>query len=179
MHPPLCMAIGRLQVAFIKTRLVGLPKENTDAVQRVLYRARTGVKLGAMGAHDGEEARALFLAWEELGPLFDYVPEDGEWQPVVAMRDLLRELYTDKPPRGDLRAAEVARAYRAHCCKEACQSNYLLYLEEDITKAVANARRLGVGLGALCADVVESLNAILKRAYNDHSGWGGCRGQPK
>ena len=58
-----CMAIGRLQVAFIETRLVDLRKENTDAVQRVLYRARAGVKLGAKGAPDGEEARALFLAW--------------------------------------------------------------------------------------------------------------------
>ena len=164
-----CMAIGRLQVAFIETHVVDLPKENADAVQRVLYRARRGLKLGAMGAPNGEEARALFLAWEELGPLLDYVPEDGEWQAVVAMRDLLRELYTDKPPRGDLRAAEVARAYRAHCSKEACQSNYLLYLEEDVTEAVANARRL-VGSGAVCADVVESLNAIIKRAYHDHSG---------
>ena len=142
-------------------------------MQRALYRARTGVKLGATGAPDGEEGHALFLTWEELGPLLDYVPEDGEWQAVVAMRDLLRELYTDKPPRGDLHAAEVARAYRAHCCKEACQSNYLLYLEEGVTKAVVNARCLGVGLGAVCADVVESLNAILKRAYNDHSGRGG------
>ena len=171
-----CMAIGRLQVAFIQTRLVHLPKENVDAVQRVLYRARTGVKLGATGARNGEEARALLLAWEELGPLLDYVPEDGEWQAVVAMRDLLRELYTDKRPRRDLRAAEVARAYRAHCCKEACQSKYLLYLEEDVTEAVANARRLGVGLGAVCADVVESLNAILKRAHNDQSGRGGGGG---
>ena len=94
-------------MAFFETRLVDLPKENADAVQRVLYRARTGVKLGACAAPDGEEARALFLAWEELGLLLDYVPEDGEWQAVVAMRDLLRELYTDKPPRGDLRAAEV------------------------------------------------------------------------
>ena len=53
--------------------------------------------------------------------------------------------------------------------------NYLLYLEEDGTEAVANARRFGVGLGAVCADVVESLNGIIKRAYNDHSGrgWGG------
>ena len=69
----------------------------------------------------------------------------------------------------------MARAYRAH---EACQSNYLLYEEEDVTEAVANARRLGVGLGAVCADVVESLNAILKRAYNDHASRGECRGQP-
>ena len=66
------------------------------------------------------------------------------------------------------------------CTLLACKSNYLLYWEEDVTKAVANARRLGVGLGAVCADVVESLNAILKRAYNDHSGQGGVGvpGQP-
>ena len=108
-----CMAIGRLQVAFIETRLVDLPKENVNAVQRVLYRARTGVKLGATGAADGEEAGALLLAWEELGPLSDFVPGDGEWQAVVAMRDLLRGTYTDKQPRGDQRAAELARAYRA------------------------------------------------------------------
>ena len=81
-----CMAIGWLQVAFIETRLMDLPKENVNAVQRVLYRARTGVKLGASAAPDGEEARALFLAWEELGPLLDYVPEDGDgkpWWPCV------------------------------------------------------------------------------------------------
>ena len=27
-----------------------------------------------------------------------YTPEDREWQAIVAMRDLLRELYTDAPP---------------------------------------------------------------------------------
>ena len=69
---------------------------------------------------------------------------------------------------------------RLHCYKAACQSNYLFYVEEDVTLAVANAARLGVGLGVACADVVESLNAIVKRAYNDHTarggGGGGCRG---
>ena len=165
-------------MAFIETRHVDLPKENADALQRVLYWACTGLKLGATGAPDGEEARALFLVLEEFGRLLEYVPEDGEWQAVVAICDLLQEFYTDKPPRGDLRAAEVPRAYRAHCCKEACQSNYLPYLEEDVTEALANARRLGAGLGAVCADVVESLNAIFKRAYNDHLGRGGGGGMP-
>ena len=66
----------------------------------------------------------------------------------------------------------VARQYRAHCCKAACQSNYLLYLEEDVTTAVANAARLGPGLGAVCADLVESLNSISKEAYNDHTAQG-------
>ena len=142
-----CMAIGRLHVAFVEARLESLPKENAEAVQRSLYRARTGVKLGATAAPDGEEARALFLAWEEMGPLLAYAPEDPEWQAVVAMRDLLRDLYCDTPPLNDPGASAVAWQYRAHCCKAACQSNYLLCLEEDVTMAVANAARLGVGLG--------------------------------
>ena len=170
--------MGRLQVAFIEARLGDLPKDN--AVQRALYPTRTGVRLGASASPkvtDQEEAPALFLTWEELVALMAYAPEDDEWQAVVAMRDLLQDLYSDTPPRADLRAAEVARAYRLHCCKAACQSNYLLYLEEDVALAVANAAWLGVSLGAVCADVVESLNAILKRAYNDHTAcWGGGGG---
>ena len=117
-------------------------------------------------------ARALFLTLEELEPLLAYAPEDDEWQAVVAMHDLLRDLYSDTPPRADLGAAEVARAYRLHCCQASCQLNYLFYLEDDETLAVANAARLGVGWGAVCAHVVESLNAILKRVYNDHTARG-------
>ena len=115
-----------------------------------------------------------------MGPLLAYAPEDGEWQAVVATRDLLRDLYSDTPPRADLRAAEVAQAYRLHCCKAAFQANNLLYLGEDVTLVVPKAPLLGVGLGAVCADVIESLNTILKRAYNDHPARGGggeCRGQ--
>ena len=168
-----CMAIGRLQVAFIGARLGDLPKDNAVAVQRVLYRARTGVRLGASASPEGEEARAFFVTWEELGPLLAYALEDDEWQAVLAMRDLLRDLYSDTPPRTDLQAAEVARAYRLHCCKAGCQWNNVSYLEEDVTLAVANAARLGVGLGAVCAAVVECLNAILKRADTDHTARGG------
>ena len=111
-----------------------------------------------------------------MGTLLADAPEDPEWQAVVAMRGLLRDLYCDTPPLNDLGASVVAQQYRAHCCKAACPSNYLLYLEEDVTTAVANAARLGVGLGAVCADVVESLNAILKQAYNDHTARGGGGG---
>ena len=61
------------------------------------------------------------------------------------------------------------RACRLHSSKAVCESNYLFFLEEDMTLPVANAAVLGVGLGAVCTDVVENLNAILKRAYNDHT----------
>ena len=168
-----CMAMGCLQIAFIGARLGDLPKDNAVAVQRVFYGASTGVELGASASPDEEEAQALFLTWEELGPLLAYAPEDDGWQAVVAMRNLLRDLHSDTPPHADLRAAEVAQAYGLHCCMAICHLNYLIYLEEDGTLAVANAARLGIRLRAVCADVVESLNAILKLAYNDHTARGG------
>ena len=80
-----CMAVGRLQVAFIEGRLGVLHRDNAVAVQRVVFRARTGVTLGASNSPDGEEARVLFLTW---GPLLAYAPEEDERQAVVAMRDL-------------------------------------------------------------------------------------------
>ena len=175
------MAIGWLQVAFIEACFVDLLKETADAVQRVLYQTRTGVKLSASATPDLEEARALFLVRKKIGPILHYVPEDGEWQAVVAMCDLLRHFYTDGPLRRDLRAAKVARAYRENCCKKACQSNCLLYLEVDVTEAVASTRHIAARLGAVFIDVVESLNTILKRAYEDHTGQRGegCGGQHK
>ena len=78
-----CMAIGRLQAALVEARLESLPKESAERVQRLLYRARTGVKLGVTAAPDGEEARVLFFAWEEMGPLLAYAPEAPEWQVVT------------------------------------------------------------------------------------------------
>ena len=62
------MAIGCLQVAFVETSPEALPKENAQAVQRLLYRARTGAKLGASTAPDAEEVGAIFLAWDQKGP---------------------------------------------------------------------------------------------------------------
>ena len=50
------MAFDHMQVAFIEARLSDLPKENTPALQHVLYGARTGVKLGAVAPPHGREA---------------------------------------------------------------------------------------------------------------------------
>ena len=61
-------------------------------MQPLLYRARTGAKLGASAAPHGDEAGALFLAWKEMGSLLAYASHDPKWQAVVAMRDLLRDL---------------------------------------------------------------------------------------
>ena len=100
-----------------------------DSFTSLSYRARTGVNVGATATPDGEEARSLFLAWEEMGPLLAYAPGDPEWQAVVAMWNVFRDLYHDTPPLNDLGACALARQYCAHCGETACQSNYLLYME--------------------------------------------------
>ena len=64
------------------------------------------------------------------------------------MRDLLRDLYSDTPPLIDVGVFAIKRDYRAHCCKAAFQSNYLLYLEDDVTTEVAYAARFRVGLAS-------------------------------
>ena len=51
-----------------------------------------GGNLGAAAAPNVQEYRGLFLAWQELGPQLAYTPENGEWQAVEAMRDLLHNL---------------------------------------------------------------------------------------
>ena len=71
-----CMAIGGLPVAFVEARLEALPKENGEAMQRTLCWARMGMKLGASAAPNKEETTALFLAWEEMGQVLAYAPDD-------------------------------------------------------------------------------------------------------
>ena len=158
-----CMAGGGLQVAFVED----LPKESAEALQRALHQARTGVKLVAWATPDKEEACALFVAWEEIGPMLDYIMEDGELQAIVAMCDLLRDLYTDKPPleptggRGGARLPHIL-------LQGGVPTQLPRVLGGGCHRGRGQRAAFGVGLGAVCADVVERLNALLKRTYNDH-----------
>ena len=53
-----CVAIGDLQGAFAEAHLEAIPRENAEAMQRLLYRACTRVKLCVSAAPEGMEARA-------------------------------------------------------------------------------------------------------------------------
>ena len=55
-----CMAFGRLFAAFLEAQVGNHPPEVAMEVQKILYRHRCGVRLGARNARDGEEAHNLF-----------------------------------------------------------------------------------------------------------------------
>ena len=126
------------------------------------------------------EARALFIGWEEMGPLLAYAPGDPDWQAIIAMiylsptSGLVHRHAPSHEPRGVYCCAGVPRTL--------LQGRLPVQLPplpgEGCDHSLANAARLGVGLGVVCADVVESLNAILKRAYNDRTAWRGGGGWP-
>ena len=108
------MAFGRLFVAFVEAEVGNHPPEVAREVQKILYRNRCGVRLGAHNAPDGEEAQNLFWAGEQIVPLLAYVQEDPTWQAVLGLRTLLRTLYSPIPvvPRPSCRP--VAAAFREH-----------------------------------------------------------------
>ena len=92
-----CMAMGRLHVPFMEACLGDRYKGNGEAVQRVLYGARTSVRLRSSAAADGEKAGALFLTPEDIGPLVAFATADADWQAVVAMQYLVGGLVLEYP----------------------------------------------------------------------------------
>ena len=135
---------GRLFVAFPEAQVGNYPPEFAGEVQKILYRNRCGVRLGAHNAPDGEEAHNLFWAWEQIAPLLASVEEDPTWQAVVGLPTLRRTLYSpiSAVPRPSCRP--VAAAFREHCCGES-GSHYLLFLEEDCDTMLERADACGVG----------------------------------
>ena len=105
----------------------------------------------------------LHMMERRLGRCSSHGRKSGHYWPTP------RRMVSGKPwlPCGTSSRTCTRKPHRA--LTYGSQRSHLLDLEEDVTSAVANAARLGVGLGTVCTDVVESLSAILKRAYNDHT----------
>ena len=164
-------------MAFLEVQVGNHPPKVAREVQKFFAACnRSGVRLGAHNAPDGEEAHNLFSALEQITPLLAYVEEDPTWQAVVGLRTLLRNLYSPIPVVPGPLCRPVAAAFREHCCGKS-GSQYLLFLEEDCHAMLQSADACGVELAAVSSDVVESTNYILKKGYYGHSSRGGCAGK--
>ena len=165
-------------MAFPKAQVGIHPPKVAGEVQKILYRDRCSVRLGAHNAPKGEEAHNLFWAWEHIAPLLRYVEQAPTWQAIVGMRTLLRTLYSPIPVVPCPSCQRVAAAFREHGCVE-LGSHYLWFLEEDCDTMLGSADACGGGggLAAVSGEVVESTNYILKKGYNGHSSRGGGAGK--
>ena len=138
-----CTALGRLFVAFVEAQVGNHPPEVAREVQKILYRNRCGLRLGAHNTADGEEAHNLFWAWEQIAPLLAYVEEDPTWQAIVGLRTLLRTLYTPMPVVSGPLCRPLGATFWEHWCGES-GSHYLLFLEENCDAMLESADACGV-----------------------------------
>ena len=72
-------------MAFLEAPVGNHPAEVAREVQKILYRNRCGVRLGAYNAPDGEEAHNLFRALEHIAPLLVYAEEDTLYSPIPVL----------------------------------------------------------------------------------------------
>ena len=143
----------------------------------MLHAAKTGLRLGGALNPDGEETQRLFDAWETIAPHLGLGgPRCEVHAAVVNMRTLLRTLYRSLHhgrPAPD--CAGVTRAFREHVAPRS-GSHYLLFLEVDCAAVLEAVAADGFGMAMFSGDIVETLNRLLKRGFNDHSGRGGGQG---
>lgn len=170
------MAIGRLLAQFIQDRAQVLGRETTAHVQDLLTEGKTGLRLGGTLTPDGEETTRLFGIWPQVGVALGLCPGDEAYDAVTNMYGLLRALYRTYQPNSTPDPTLVTRKFREHIAPESA-SHYLLFLEHDVQFILPSIHPYGLAL--FSGDLIESLNRLLKRAYNDHSnrgGGGGTRG---
>ena len=160
----LAMAMGRIQAAWVQLQAKALPLEDRASLQQVLRQHKTGLCIKGSTSVDGEEAFRLFGAWEDICEVLR--PCKATRQAVLGMRALLSALYVSFQDPYPPQCAPVARAYRKAICPDS-KGHYLLFLEEDCQHVLADIYPYGMAM--FSGDVVESLNRLLKKGFNDHS----------
>ena len=67
----------------------------------------------------------------------------------------------------------AARNFQLHCVPNS-KSSYLYILIHDMKTIISECSNLGVGLAMFSNDLTETVNAIMKGIYLQHSSRGGC-----
>ena len=93
---------------------------------------------------------------------------------VRPLREVLRSLYHSEPPVDGLedRVELAARNFQLHCVPNP-KLSYLYILIHDMKTIISECRNLGVGLAMFSNNLTETMNAIMKGIYLQHSSRGG------
>ena len=94
---------------------------------------------------------------------------------VRQLGEVLRELYHSRPPVDSLedRVELAARNFQLHCVPHS-KSSYLYILIHDMKTIMSECRNFRVGLAMFSNNLTETMNAIMKGIYLQHSSRGGC-----
>ena len=89
---------------------------------------------------------------------------------VRQLGEVLREMYHSGPPVDGCedRVELAARNFQLHCVPHS-KSSHLYILIQDIKSIISECRNLGVGLAMFPNNLAETMNAIMKGIYLQHS----------
>ena len=170
-----CMALGRLQMAnierFANDRLAPGDQVTRAAIQATLHEHRTGCRMGKDASADGEETSRLFAAWPNLALLLVVARDEPLYKAVVDMAQSLRDLYHTYQvgPRPQCRG--IAAAFCGHCAPGSTSHYLFFFFLEDAYRLLEATWPFSMAM--FSNDIIDSLNAFLKQAFNEHHARGG------
>ena len=168
------MICGRLILSFTRKVALDLPNDRVWLLKATFKAANIRWRgLHKESAPDGQEVQRLLCACNTVEHLLS-IRRSAADEAVRQLGEVLRELYHSGPPVDGLedRVELASRNFQLHCVSHS-KSSYLYILIHDMKTIISKCRNLGVGLAMFSNDLTETMNAIMRGVYFQHSSRGG------
>ena len=165
------MICGRLILSFTRSVALDVPNDRVRLLKAGFKAANIRWRgLHKESAPDGQEVQ--ICAWDTVAHVLS-IHRSAADQAVRQLGEVPRELYHSGPPVDGLedRVELGAGNFQLHCVPHS-KSPYLYILIHDMKTIISKCRNLGVGLTMFSNNLTETMNAIMKGIYLQHSSRG-------
>ena len=162
------MICGKLILSITRKVALDLPNDGVRLLKATFKAAN--IRWGGLhkeSAPDGQEVQRLLCAWDTVAHVLS-IHRSAADEAVRQLGEVLREVYHGLEDQVEL----AARNFRLHCGPHS-KSSYLYILIHVKKTIITECRNLGVGLAMFSNDLTETMNAIMKGIYLQHSSRGG------
>ena len=167
------MICGKLILSFTRKVALDFPNDRMRLLKATFKAGNIRWRgLHKESAPDGHEVQHLLCAWDTVVNVMS-IHRSAADEAVRQLGEVLRELYHSGRPVDGLedRVEPAARNFQLHCVPHS-KLSYLYILIHDMKTIISECRNLGVGLALFSNDVTETMNAIMKGIYLQHSSRG-------
>ena len=172
--PHIMMMRGKLILSFTRGVALDLPNDRVRLLKRTFKAANIRWRgLHKESAPDGQDVQRLLCAWDTVAHVLS-IHRSAADEAVRQLGEVPREPYHSGPPVDGLedRVELAARNFQLHCVPHS-KSSYLYILIHDMKTIISECGNLGVGVARFSNDLTETMNAMMKGIYLQHSSRGG------
>ena len=167
------MICGKLILSFTRKVALDLPNNRVRLLKATFKAAIIRWReLHKESAPDGQEVQRLLCAWDTVAHVLS-IHRSAADEAVQQVGEVLRELYHSGPPVDGVEdeVELAARNFQLHCVFHSKWS-YLYILIHDMKTIISECCNLGVSVAMFSNDLTETMNAIMKGIYLQHSSRG-------